>query len=345
MYGFAGISKPLRRRPTPYPNCKWSKNCGFAKVSKTSNPYKIKVLVGGDGGTRTPDPLHAKQVLYQLSYIPIWSPGHAAPFDSAQGDTAARRPWATVEDCTCRRGHLSKRMRYVPRSFASALAAVVLLCTAMPARAAAPILVAANRCNSQTIDQASSRIRDYDRHGPGGSTARLVERFGAIAEVIATLNEERDILDSICSSDAQRSPLFTQIATYSAWGLALESDVAAKLNASCAAAATALPTIMLADAWLALARVVNEDGGAVPASFADVIPKVQTRAAAVGLTLPAWADTSAYWADQVRTKAKAAIATCPTPSTSPSPSTPQGDKGRIANSSQIGAAWEPGPIM
>jgi hypothetical protein len=72
--------------------------------------------------------------------------------------------------------------------------------------------------------------------------------------------------------------------------------------------------------------VVNADGGTVPPSFADVIPKVQTRAASVALTLPAWADTSAYWAGQVREKAKAAIATCPTPSPStPAPSTPPGE--------------------
>lgn len=199
------------------------------------------------------------------------------------------------------------------------LAAIVLLGVAGPARPGPPVLVASDRCNGQTIDDASSRIRDYDRHGPGGGSAKLLQRYGALVEVISTLNEERDVLESMCESDVQRAPLLAQIAAYSAWALALQSDVAAKLNASCPAAATALPTMMLADAWLALANVVNADGGAVPASFADVIPKVQTRAAAVGLTLPSWADTSAYWAGQVRDKAKTAIATCPTPSPTPHP--------------------------
>jgi hypothetical protein len=182
---------------------------------------------------------------------------------------------------------------------------------------AVPIEVAVTRCNGQTIDDASSRLRDYDRHAPAGNEAALLSRYAAIAEVLATLNEERTILSTICSSDAERAPFFAQIAATVAWALVLESDVAARLNASCPAAATALPTMMLSDAWLALANVVNDGSGVVPTAFNDVIPKVQTRAVAVNLTLPAWSETSAYWRDQVHAKAKAAIATCPSPSPSP----------------------------
>jgi len=255
-------------------------------------------------GTRTPDPLHAKQVLYQLSYIPT-------PFDSAQGDTG------DVEDCTRRSRHLSKQMRKGLRISA----AVLLVCVALagagaPLRAGTPVRVAVNRCNSQTVDEAYARVRDFDRHAPGSSASDLLQRIGAITGLLATLREERDILDSICASDAARAPLFAEIAATTAWALTLESDVAAKLDASCPAAAQAFPKLMLSDAWLSMATVINDSGGPVPAIFTDVIPKVQSRAQAVGLTLPSWADTSAYWRDQVHSQAKATVATCPSPTPS-----------------------------
>ncbi|HEV3195391.1 MAG TPA: hypothetical protein VGZ06_04580 [Candidatus Cybelea sp.] len=202
---------------------------------------------------------------------------------------------------------------------AFALPVVAMLVSPGSTRAATPALLAANRCNSQTIDDVSGRVRDYDRHAAGGGSTQLLQRYGAIADVLSMLNEEREILDSICSSDAQRAPLFAQIAAFSAWALALESDVAVKLNVSCGTASKALPAIMLADAWLGLANVVNANGGTVPPAFAEVIPKIQTRAAVVGLALPPWPDASAYWRDQVRARSKSAVAACPSPSPSPSP--------------------------
>jgi hypothetical protein len=238
-------------------------------------------------------------VLYQLSYIPT----------ERLGD---------LEDCTCRAGHLSKQMSKLLKAALMLLGATLPLAAAPAPAVSAPVMIAAGRCNSQTIDDASSHLRDYERHAPGGNPAQLTERYGAIADVIATLNEERDVLNSICSTDAQRA-FFAQIAANAAWALALEADVAGRLNSSCPAAAQALPTMMLSDAWLALANVVNDNGGTVPQAFNEAIPRVQTRATAVGLTLPAWSETSAYWRDQVHAKAKAAIATCPSPSPSPTP--------------------------
>ena len=46
-------------------------------------------------------------------------------------------------------------------------------------------------------------------------------RIGEINAVLASLNEERGILDSVCSSDADKAPLFAQIAAITAVGLAL----------------------------------------------------------------------------------------------------------------------------
>ncbi len=204
--------------------------------------------------------------------------------------------------------------------------AFAVVCVAIPfsrpaaALSAAPVEVAATRCNGQTIDDASGRVRDYDRHAPGNSSAALVVRYGALAEVISVLNEEHEILNNICSSDAQKAPFFAQIAATSAWALVLQADLAARLNASCPAGAKALPTMMIADAWLALANVVNDEDGNVPPAFANVIPKVQTRAQTLGLALPAWPETSAYWRDQVHAAAKTQVAACPSPSPSPSPS-------------------------
>jgi hypothetical protein len=63
---------------------------GKAAVNRLRDALtKYDVSHGGDGGTRTPDPLHAKQVLYQLSYIPMGRFGQR-------------------EDCTRRGRHLSK---------------------------------------------------------------------------------------------------------------------------------------------------------------------------------------------------------------------------------------------
>lgn len=179
--------------------------------------------------------------------------------------------------------------------------------------------IAASRCNSSTIDAASARIGDYDRHPPANTPNALTARYGAIADVISTLQEEHGILSSVCATDEQKTPLFTQIVAIAAWAIALESDIAARLNVSCPPAAQGFPTLMLADAWLSLANVVNQNGGAVPAEFSDVVPKIQSRAQTVGLTLPQWADTSQYWRDQLDAKEKPIIQACASPSPTRSP--------------------------
>jgi len=186
----------------------------------------------------------------------------------------------------------------------------------------ASAVAAASRCNSRTISDYQTEIRGYDARPPRDNPSALNARLGDIAEILDGLNEEHGVLDNICPNDADKAPLFAQLNATVAWALALQSDIAAKLNVSCPPAAKALPAAMLAQAWLAIAATVNDNNGMVPKALVDVIPKVQTRAAAIGLALPAYPDTSAYWRDQVADQAKQAVAGCPTPVPVPATPTP-----------------------
>jgi hypothetical protein len=181
---------------------------------------------------------------------------------------------------------------------------------------AAQVVAVADRCNARMINQYQGEIRNFDAHPPRSDPAHLNARLGEIADVVSSLDEEHGVLDSMCATETDKAPLFAQLNATVAWALALESDIAAKLNASCPAAAKALPAAMLAQSWLALAATVNDAGGAVPNSTAEVVPKIRTRAAAVDLELPAYTETSAYWRDQITQKAKEAVASCPSPTPS-----------------------------
>ena len=75
-----------------------------ARVKDVSNPPGGNR--GGDEGTRTPDPLLAKEVLSQLSYIPtgariVSATGTAVK--APQRKTTVRSPWSRTRCSTCQR--------------------------------------------------------------------------------------------------------------------------------------------------------------------------------------------------------------------------------------------------
>jgi hypothetical protein len=187
------------------------------------------------------------------------------------------------------------------------------------ARAAAPALVAADRCNSRMINEYATQVRDWDAHPPRGNLGDLEKRFNDINQLLQALNQERGIVDSLCSDDVAKAPLFAYIGATASYALALESDVALRINQPCPPAAKAVAEALLAQGWLDLGSVVNDAGGNPPHDVTEAAPRLQTRAAALEMKLPAWGETSAYWRDQVSNQAKAAIEACSTPLPSSSP--------------------------
>ncbi len=178
-------------------------------------------------------------------------------------------------------------------------------------------LLAINRCDSRNINDLENQIRDWDKHPPRGVDAEIA-RMNDLQDTIAALGQERGVLEAVCPENVNRAPFNAQIGAATAWALALEADITTAIGPPCPAAGNAVPTQILAGAWLSLSVIVQESGGTVPQSIAEVVPKVQSRAAAVGLTLPSYADASPYWRDQISAASKAAVAACATPTPAPS---------------------------
>jgi hypothetical protein len=173
------------------------------------------------------------------------------------------------------------------------------------------------------ISDYADEVRNFDKHPPSNNVGDLQKRFNDINQLLQALSQERTVIDTFCTTDADKAPLFAYIGGIASYALALESDVALRINQPCPAGAKGVATALLAQAWLDLGMLVNDAGGKVAKDVSDAAPRIQTRATALGLTLPPWADTSAYWRDNLNKLARAAIETCPpapSGSSSPAPS-------------------------
>lgn len=169
------------------------------------------------------------------------------------------------------------------------------------------------------IGDYADEIRSYDAHPASNDLHELQKRFNDVNGVLTELGQERAVIDSVCPGDAEKAPLYAYIAATASYALALESDIAVRINLPCPPAAKAVAQALLSQGWLDLASIVNDAGGTVPKDVTAAAPRIQTRATKLGLTLPAWADTSAYWRDQIANQGKAAVEACTTPAPSASP--------------------------
>jgi hypothetical protein len=225
-------------------------------------------------------------------------------------------------------------IRTLARTLAVLIAAIPLIAGAGAVAAPTtpqPELVAASRCNGRAIDDDQTQIRDVERHLAGNDPNAIRAQLADLGDTLNGLSEEHNVLDHVCTSDNDKLPLFQQINAATASGILLQSELIAKLYVACPAAATAVPQALVAQAWLAVAATVNDANGTIPVIMAPVIPKVQARAAALNMTLPVYADTSAYWRDQFANAVTPAMQLCagklptPPPTDAPEPvHTPNG---------------------
>ncbi len=187
------------------------------------------------------------------------------------------------------------------------LVTAVVSSTAAALGGAAPVQVAAinPRCNHNVAVRLENHVRADDRHAPGSRLNDLNNRQQELDAILQEAQLEHDILQNMCTV-AERPAVQDQLAGVIAWAYALEADIAPKRYAllHCPQTASTAPAGLLALGWYALASTFDDpdrlptDPAPTPAPLVkEVMPKVQTRASAAGLTLPALSDSTQYWRD------------------------------------------------
>lgn len=210
-------------------------------------------------------------------------------------------------------------MEFVRR--AGTLALVLFMAfPALRAQAGGVSVAAGNpRCNHDEAGILEQQIRGYDRKPPAPTIDALTQRVADLNELLQQAQIERDILHEICSSE-ERVPIYDQLAGVMAWAYALQADIESKRFTllKCDATAKQAPQALIASAWAALATTFSNvaEEGATPGPaptpaplVAEVMPKIRSRAAAVGLALPPPRAATAYWRDTILSK----VAPCPPP--------------------------------
>jgi hypothetical protein len=187
-----------------------------------------------------------------------------------------------------------------------------------PAIASGSIVAAADRCDSNVLDGFETQIRTDEAHPPGDRQAELLARFHELDTTVNGLDMEKTVLDGVCAAGPTRTAYDVRVAADQGWALTLEADTLAKVQPPCPDAFGAMPRLLLATAWLALAKPVNDAGdGVIPAAIVAVVAKIEPRAKSLDLTLPKFADTSDYWRKGVAADTKAALQKCPAPADQP----------------------------
>jgi hypothetical protein len=164
-----------------------------------------------------------------------------------------------------------------------------------------------SRCNAVNINTIQDQLQGFAQRPASG--AQRKQRAVDIVQAQSDIEEESVVLQGICPQD-DFPPLSARLYALDAWADLLEQrNGAMGGGASCPDADRKVIAATAASAWLRLGRA-SLVAAKPPALVATLVPQVRALAVQAGMTLPAFADATAYWEQQYVTAAKQAIVDC-----------------------------------